>query len=141
MTGKAALVARQSGAREDVRLSQSAVDAMNELPEPQIPAVADAIKRIGAKPGERLRFTPPGVPDEHLEAMVPVSDAAAPVVVYRRLTKEEGKGYLVAALVDRAAYQDYERAERDGTFDSRSGKLGLAAVTDAVAATVHAPRG
>lgn len=141
MTGRAARVARESGAREDVRLSQPAVDAMDELPEPQIPAVADAIKRIGAKPGERLRFRPPGVPGEHLEVMVPVSDAAAPVVVYRRLTKEEGEGYLVAALVDREAYRDYERAERDGTFDTRSGKLGLATVTDAVAATVRAPGG
>jgi hypothetical protein len=107
--------------RSGIRMSRPAVDAFETLSKSQQAAVAEAIRRIGPDAGTLLKIPPGGSGGGYL-AMVP-SDPDGPVVIYRRLTADEGDGYLVTAIVGRSEYKSYQRAERQGILDTPLGRL------------------
>ncbi len=101
---------------DNVLLSRSAADTLRALPEDELAAVAETLRRIGAARGRALKI-PPSKSGGTFYALVP-SDEKAPVVIYRALTPDEGEGVLVAAIIDRREYAGYLRAERSGALDT-----------------------
>jgi hypothetical protein len=131
-------VASAGSARVDVRLAKAVIEALRELPPRLAAVVARAIQRIGAEPGVSLRIQAPGNGGKPYMAMVP-GDDAAPVVIYRELSPDEGGDYLVTGLGDREAYVAYESAEQQGFLDTPAGHaLILLAVGAAVAIALRA---
>jgi hypothetical protein len=120
-----------SGSANAVRLSPPAIEAIRELPKSQATAVAEAIRRIGPDQGTPLKI-PPGKGGGQFLAIVP-DEADAPVVIYRKLTPDEGEGYLVTAIVEREEYEGYQRAEREGILDTPLGRLLLGVAAGAAA--------
>jgi len=112
--------------QSNVRMTQSAVEALHGLARPQAESVARAIATIGQAEGEPVE-APEGNGRKYL-VMVP-DDGEAPVVMYR---EADDNGYLVTALVDRATYKTYEIAEhRPGFFQSSTFKAAVGAVAAA----------
>ncbi len=124
------------GAQSKVRMTPSAVKALRELARPHAESVARAIAGIGRAEGRLVALPPDDVDGRQYFAMVP-DDDDAPVVMYR---PANGNGYLVTALVDRAAYRTYEIAERPGFLQSNSFKAAAATVVAAAIGVVLGAR-
>ena len=108
----------------DVRFSRAAADALEGLPRSQQRAVAQAVQHIDrGETGQRLKIEPPDEPDGAYFAME-TADSEAPVVIYRRITDQDDVSYvLVTALVDRADFGAYQRADDRGLLDTSLGKF------------------
>jgi hypothetical protein len=120
----------------NVRLSRYAVTALEKLDRGEAHAVAEAITRINSGDGKPLMIQSRAMPSERYWVVVP-DDPVAPVVIYRKLARSEGVGYLVTALAGRSDYEGYERAERDGFLESAAGRL-VTGVAAGVGGTVSA---
>ncbi len=121
---QASKIAREAGSPPDIFFSSTAIDAMDQLPPPLIEPVAAAIARISRNedPDKKLAITAPESPGEHYQAMIPDSHDS-PVVMYRRLARHEGRGWLVAGLLDRDIFEKYEDTEK--LLNTRGGMYGF----------------
>lgn len=118
--------------RPRVCVSEPVIEQMRGLPRDHAAAVARAVERIRPEAGIVLRIPPPAVPGGHYLAAVP-DGPDVPVVIYRELNQDEGDGYLVTALADRASYAAYRQAERQGLTSTPLWRL-LASTATAVGA-------
>jgi hypothetical protein len=117
----------QPGAEGPVQtlMSRAAQGELGKLAPDQAAAVTEAMHQIGHVEGVPLKKIPPGAGDNAFYAAVPRAPDA-PVAVYRQLTPDEGRGYLVTAIVSRDVYNGYQRAEREGILDNPVVQAGLA---------------
>jgi hypothetical protein len=103
-----------------VRLSSAAAETLRALPKKVAAQVAEAIRRIGPDEGTPLKI--PGDKSGYRYLAIEPSGRNSPVVIYRTLTRSEGDGYLVTAIVGRDEYDGYQRAERQGALDTPVGR-------------------
>ena len=91
----------------DVRVPDTVLTKMRELPDRAASQVDRTILSIPAAEGEPIRLNVPGdPPGTRYWALIPGYELA-PVVIYRRsLPSEEGR-WLVTALMDQRAYFEY----------------------------------
>jgi len=101
---------------DEVLLSPTAADTLRKLPEDKVQAVARAIDRIDVDQGRRLKIPPSRSGNPFYAVVAPGKDA--PIVIYRPLNANEGKGFLVAAIINRDEYEGYIRADRKGVLDT-----------------------
>jgi len=120
---KASEIARMAGSQSDILFSSSAIEAMDRLPDSHLEPVAAAIARIpDGTPDRELAIVAPERPSEHYQVMFP--DATdSPIVMYRKLARQEGRGWLVAGLLDPETFNEYENAE--GLLGMPGGRHGL----------------
>ncbi len=121
-------------ADDNVRMSRVAADTLRELPDDAAKAVAETIDHIGEDRGRPLKI-PASKSGGTFYAMVP-ADKHAPVVIYRKLTPDEGEGFLVTAIIDRFEYLGYLRAEKRGALDTPLGRFLLGVAAGAVTSAV-----
>jgi hypothetical protein len=121
-----------STAGNDVRVAQTVIDEMTQLPPHQAADVAQVIQRIGDIEGSPLTIAVPGDGDRAYFAVTPAGDEA-PIALYRETSAEEDGQYLVVALADRAAYLEYQQAYRR---DAQNNPLAKAVAAAAAVALV-----
>jgi hypothetical protein len=80
----------------------------------QVAAVARRIDQLADKPGLPLSIDSPGPPGSRYLAAIPDHDRA-PVVIYRATSAGEQGDFLVAALIDRLTYTEYQSATRQAS--------------------------
>jgi hypothetical protein len=106
-TVSAAMAEPPAGDATQVRVSESVLRRLDELPRAEAAAVARVILNVPFPDAEPAEFDVPGDPPDTIYWAARPSALSAPVVIYRRaLPGEQGK-WLVAALIRPDAYRTY----------------------------------
>jgi hypothetical protein len=82
----------------------------------QAAAVARTIQHLAERRGVPLRISATGPRGENYLVVTPDTDHA-PAIIYREMSPGEDGSYLVAAVVDRDTFREYQRAEQQGLLD------------------------
>lgn len=101
------------GPASGVFVSQSVLDKMQDLPKAVARAVAEAIVQIPVETRVPIRLDVPGdPPGTQYWALIP-RGAPRPVIIYRNALRGENGRWLVTALMDQEAYDQYRRGLAD----------------------------
>jgi len=100
-----------------LRVARAVIDALTQMAPAAAAAVEQTIRSIGEARGRQIPLTVPDAPaGAQFFALAPSGDLSAPAVIYRPLLADEGQGWRVTALMDRAAYEQVVAAQEYGLF-------------------------